>query len=91
MLDDGLIRYGVPILLIGAMVIIALATLVLHLLFPTTKRKRSRRTVSFLKLERCPSCQHVLDREERCGVSIKICSQCQGVWLSQGQLEQLMR
>jgi hypothetical protein len=88
---DSLIRHGVPVLLIGAVVIIALATLVLHLLFPPNKRKRTRRTVSFPKSERCPLCQQVLDRAERYGVGIKVCSRCQGIWLSQDQLEQIMR
>jgi hypothetical protein len=91
MLDDSLIRYGVPVFLIGAVVIIALAMLVLHLLFPPTKSKRAQRTVLFCKPERCPLCQQVLEKVERYGVGLKVCSRCQGMWLSQDQLEQIMR
>jgi Zn-finger nucleic acid-binding protein len=36
-------------------------------------------------------CQRVLDKAERCGIGVKVCSECQGVWLSQGQLEELTR
>lgn len=87
--DDSLIQYGVPVFLIGAVVIIALATLVLHLLFPSIKSKRSRGAVSF-RSERCPLCQQLLEKAERYGIGLKVCSRCQGIWLSQDQLEQIV-
>jgi hypothetical protein len=91
MLDDSLIGYGVPVLLIGAVVVIALATLVLHLLFPPAKGKRRRRNVLFHRPRYCPLCHYVLAEVERYGVGIQVCPSCQGVWLSQGKLEQIMR
>jgi len=87
--EDSLARYGVPVLLIGAVMIIALATLALHLLFPATKSKRARGVVSF-RFERCPLCQQVLAKAERYGIGLKVCSHCQGIWLSQDQLEQIV-
>jgi len=91
MADGGWGWYGVPVLLLGAVVIITLATLVLHLLFPPAKARKDRRTVLFRRAERCPLCQRVMGKAEQHGLSIKVCPQCQGVWLSQGQLDQLMR
>jgi hypothetical protein len=42
---DGLSEFSVPAILIGAVVLIALASLALHLLFPPSKRKCPIKTV----------------------------------------------
>jgi len=86
----GLAGFRVPALLIGAVVVIAMATLLLHLLFPPAKSRFRRRTVSPNMPKRCPFCRQGLDEVERHGIRIKVCPRCQGVWLSQGELEQII-
>jgi len=85
----GLTGFGVPALLIGAAVVIAMATLLLHLLFPRTKSIDSRRITSPQVARNCPLCQERLDEVERHGIQMEVCPRCQGVWLSQGKLEQI--
>jgi Transcription factor zinc-finger len=82
--------FGVPALLIGAVVVITMATCLLHLLFPPAKSVDSRRTTPPNMPNRCPSCQQGLDKVERHGIQIEICPRCQGVWLSQDKLEQII-
>jgi transposase-like protein len=84
----GMTELGVPALLVGAVLVIAVATLLLHLLFPPLKRS-SRRTGLRIRRIRCPRCDQNLDRVERGGISVETCPRCQGAWLSQDQLEQI--
>ncbi len=86
----GLTGFGVPALLIGAVVVIAMATWLLHLLFPPAKSIDSRRATPPNMPKRCPLCQQRLDEVERHGIQIEVCPRCQGVWLSQGKLEQII-
>ena len=86
----GLTGFGVPALLIGAVVVIAMATLLLHLLFPPAKSIDSRRTTPPNMPKRCPLCQQGLDEVERHGIQIEVCPRCQGVWLSQDKLEEII-
>jgi phage FluMu protein Com len=85
--DLSLAELGVPLFLVGAVIVITMATLLLHLLFPPAKH--SRRTGLRLKRIRCPLCDQKLDRVERGGVSVETCPRCQGVWLSRDKLEQI--
>jgi len=39
----------------------------------------------------CPVCQRKLTETERNGLLLEVCPDCQGAWLSQDRLEQLMR
>ena len=39
----------------------------------------------------CPVCSTPMRAVERQGVSIDYCSQCQGLWLDQGELDELIR
>jgi Transcription factor zinc-finger len=82
--------FGVPALLIGAAMVIAMATLLLHLLFPRTKSIDSRRTTPPQMAKNCPLCQERLDEVERHGIRMEVCPRCHGVWLSQGKLEQFI-
>jgi phage FluMu protein Com len=86
--DLSLAELGVPAVLVGAILVIAMATLMLHLLFPPTKR--SRRMGLHIKRIRCPFCDQNLVRVERRGVSVESCPHCQGVWLSRDKLEQII-
>ena len=86
----GLTGFGVPALLIGAVVVITVATLLLHLLFPPAKTIDSRRFTPPNMPKRCPLCLQGLDEVERYGIRIEVCPCCQGVWLSQGKLEQII-
>lgn len=85
--DFSLAHLGVPAVLVGALVVIAMATLALHLLFPPIKRSRH----AGLQLRRihCPLCHERLDRFEWSGISAQTCPQCKGVWLSRDALERL--
>ncbi len=38
----------------------------------------------------CPVCQQPLVEMERWGVRLDLCQRCQGVWLDQGELEQIV-
>ena len=38
----------------------------------------------------CPLCQQPLSEVERWGVRLDVCQRCQGVWLDQGELEQIV-
>lgn len=88
--DLSLEGLGVPAFLVGAVIVIALATLFLHLLFPPVKKGDSRPiTLPNLPI-RCPLCQQLLDEVERNGIRIEVCPVCQGVWLSQDKLEQIV-
>lgn len=86
--DLSLSELGVPVFLVGAVIVIALATLLLHLLFPPVRR--SRRSGLHIRRIRCPLCDQHLDRVERGGVSVDICPHCQGGWLSREKLEQII-
>jgi Zn-finger nucleic acid-binding protein len=39
---------------------------------------------------KCPVCDTYLRAAERAGVEIDYCPHCRGVWLEQGQLDQLL-
>jgi hypothetical protein len=85
-IDFSLTELGVPALLLGAMLVIAVATLLLHVLFPPAKSTPLKRTPPQL----CPSCQQPLNEAERWGIRLNVCPRCQGVWLDQGKLEQII-
>ncbi len=38
----------------------------------------------------CPVCQQPLDETEKWGVRLDVCQRCRGVWLDQGELEQII-
>ncbi len=38
----------------------------------------------------CPVCQQPLNEIEKWGVRLDVCQRCQGVWLDQGELEQIV-
>ena len=88
--EIGLTGFGVPALLIGAVVMVAMATLLLHLLFPSAKSIDRRRTTPRNTPRRCPLCRQGLDEVERHDIRIKVCPRCEGVWLSQSELEQII-
>ncbi len=88
--DLSLAGLGVPLLLLGGVIVIAVATLLLHLLFPPT-RQSVRRARQRLWRIRCPLCDQSLHLTEIGGVSVLICRCCQGVWLSRDKLEQILR
>jgi len=37
----------------------------------------------------CPTCHRDLDEVERMGVAIDLCPKCRGIWLDEGELEQV--
>jgi hypothetical protein len=82
--------FGLPTLLVGGVLIITMATLILHLLFPPAIGSKQRRGLRLKMRTRCPLCHHALDKEERQGILIEVCPRCQGVWLSQGTLDQIL-
>ena len=80
---------GPPALLLGGVLVVALVALLLHMLFPVTK-KRPRGGMVLSRMARlCPVCQRKLTKAERNGLEIDTCPDCQGVWLSQDKLEQI--
>jgi len=87
--DLSLAGLGVPVFLLGAVIVITMATLLLHLLFPPTRRSARRAKLPKRRL-RCPLCSQNLDRVELGGVSVRACPHCQGVWLSQDKLQQII-
>ena len=87
--DLSLAGLSVPLLLLGGVIVIAMATLLLHLLFPPTGRS-ARRTRLRIRRIRCPLCSQILDRTEIGDVSVQTCRCCQGVWLSRDKLEQII-
>jgi hypothetical protein len=89
--DLSFTELGVPVFLVGAVIVITIATLLLHLLFPATKKRPARHVVLSKMARLCPVCQRKLTEAERNGLRIEVCPDCQGVWLSQGKLEQIMR
>lgn len=80
---------GAPALLVGGVLVVALVALALHLLFPTTKTKPVGAMVLSRMARLCPACQTKLTRAERNGLEIEICPDCQGIWLTEGKLEQI--
>ena len=88
MFDFDATGFGVPAFLLGAVLVITIATLLLHFLFPPAKGSR-RPSAPRDNSTRCPLCQQNLDRAELHGVSMEVCPRCQGVWLSQDKLEQI--
>jgi len=84
----SLAELGVPAVLVGAVIVITMATLLLHLLFPPVKR--SRRTGLRISRIRCPLCDQGLVHTERAGTLLQTCPQCHGAWLSQDKLEQII-
>lgn len=84
-------QFVLPALLVGGFLVVALAALALHLLFPATKKRKTGHMVLGRMARLCPVCQTKLARAERNGLEIEICPGCHGVWLSQGKLEQLSR
>ena len=87
--DSG--EFGLPALLVGGVLVIVLAALILHLLFPATKRRPAGRITLSKMAKLCPVCQRKLTETERNGLLLEVCPDCQGAWLSQDRLEQLMR
>jgi hypothetical protein len=85
----GMVEYGLPVLLVGGVVVIALATLLLHLLFPAAKRPARGMVLSKIA-KLCPVCRRRLAKADRHGLRIEVCPDCQGVWLTQDELEQLI-
>jgi hypothetical protein len=79
MAELGLAEFQVPVILVGAVVVIAMATLLLHLLFPIAKAPSEGAALAW-QSGRCPACQQNLDQMERHGIRIQICPQCQSVW-----------
>jgi Transcription factor zinc-finger len=78
---------GLPALLVGGVLVIGLAALILHLLFPAVRR-RPRRGMVLTKMARlCPVCQRKLNEADRNGLRIAVCPDCHGVWLGHDQLE----
>jgi Transcription factor zinc-finger len=86
----GLAGFGVPVILIGAVVVITVATLLLHLIFPPAKSRNSQHITLSSMPKTCPLCQERLDEVERHGILMEVCSHCHGIWLSQGKLEQII-
>jgi phage FluMu protein Com len=85
----GLAELGAPAFLVGAVIVITMATLLLHLLFPPAQRS-SRRVGLRIRRIRCPLCDQSLNRAEIGGVRVAACPDCKGVWLSQDKLEQIL-
>ena len=90
MADLDTIGLGMPALLVGAVVIIGIAALILHFLFPPAGRKPRRRSGLSRVSKRCPSCREKLDEVEQHGIRMDVCPCCQGVWLSPGKLDQIV-
>jgi len=81
---------GVPAMLVGGVLVIALAALALHLLFPA-RRKRPARRMALTKMAKlCPACQGKLIQTERHGQQFEVCPDCRGAWLSLDRLDQLL-
>jgi hypothetical protein len=87
--DLSLVGLGVPVFLLGAVIVIAMATLLLHLLFPPAGRPARRGRLLTGRI-RCPLCNEYLDGVELGGVGVQGCPDCQGVWLSQDKLQQII-
>jgi hypothetical protein len=83
-------EFGLPVVLIGAVLVIAVAALTLHLLFPPVTSSQSQHTPAPYTPRRCPSCHHELEKVERYGVAVETCPGCHGVWLSQDKMEQII-
>ena len=77
---------GLPALLLGGVLVIALATLILHLLFPAVRRRPPCGVVVTKMARLCPVCQRKLIETEQSGLQIEVCPDCQGAWLSQDKL-----
>jgi hypothetical protein len=89
-LDLGLAGFGLPTVLVGAVLVIAIAALILHLLFPPARSTPPERTTQSNRPRRCPSCQEELGQVEHRGVQMETCPRCHGVWLSPGKLDQMI-
>ena len=88
MFDFHATGFGVPAVLLGAVLVITIATLLLHFLFPPAKGSPRQATPPDNRT-RCPLCHENLDRAELHGVTLEVCPRCRGVWLSQDKLEQI--
>jgi hypothetical protein len=88
--DLSLAGVGVPLLLLGGVIVIAVATLLLHLLFPPARQTAWKARLRLWRV-RCPLCDQSLHLTEIGGVSVLICRCCQGVWLSRDKLEQILK
>jgi hypothetical protein len=67
---------------LGAVIVIATATLLLSLLFPPPERSPRSAKPPIERL-RCPVCSQNLDRVVLRGVSVQACPHSHGMWLSQ--------
>jgi len=83
-------EFGLPVVLIGAVLVIAVAALILHLLFPPVTSSQSRQPTALHTPRRCPSCHRELEKVVRYGVAVEVCPGCHGVWLSQDKIEQII-
>jgi hypothetical protein len=90
MLGFGLAGFGLPAVLVGSVLVIAIAALILHLLFPPAKSTQPRRAALPNVPRRCPACQEEMGQVERRGVQMETCPRCHGVWLSPGKLDQMI-
>jgi len=70
MFGSDSIGYEVPALLVGAVLVIALASLILHFLFPPAGDTSPRRDMPAKARRRCPTCQQELHEVERHGARI---------------------
>ncbi len=82
---------GVPAILVGGVLVIALAALALHLLFPARTKRPARRMVLSKMAKLCPVCQGKLIQTERHGQGFEVCPDCRGAWLSLDRLDQLLQ
>jgi hypothetical protein len=79
MAEIELAKFEIPAILISAVVLIAMATLLLHVLFPAAKGHSTGAAFDG-QPGRCPVCQQIMDEVRRHGMRIQICARCQRVW-----------